>query len=259
MENPELPKISGVKTIIADLIKKNKWLLDLYQLYKFNPDSNSIQGMLAGYSKKNKVKFIQIGGNDGQTHDPLYLLIKKYKWKGIILEPQKGVFEDKLKKTYKHKKNIKLINAAIDSVEGERALYKISFSENRWATGLSTFMKSKLEDNIASGYIDECAIKWGDKTPENKKDYITEEQVECISFQSLLTKYEIATLDLLAIDAEGYDFEIIKMFDFDKVKPLFILYEHGILSFDDKINCEKFLSNIGYSIFKEGNDTLAYL
>ena len=45
---------------------------------------------------------------------------------------------------------------------------------------------------------------------------IIEEDVECISMDSLFRNLEIDRLDLLQIDTEGYDAEIIREIDFKK-------------------------------------------
>ena len=90
--------------------------------------------ILKKYIEKNEdVFFIQIGANDGRYDpdndffDPLNPIINKYKINGIIIEPQKRVF-DELEKTYYNYNNLILENIAIDKKTIEKDLYKISFS-----------------------------------------------------------------------------------------------------------------------------------
>jgi len=38
--------------------------------------------------------------------------------------------------------------------------------------------------------------------------------------------YELKTVDLLQIDTEGFDWNVLKMYDFNYFKPVIIQYEH---------------------------------
>ena len=64
-------------------------------------------------------------------------------------------------------------------------------------------------------------------------------------------------LDLLQIDAEGYDFELLKIFPFSRVIPKIIHFEHIHLNEIDRNNCLEFLHNIGYSFVVEYFDITA--
>ena len=74
-------------------------------------------------------------------------------------------------------------------------------------------------------------------------------------FSNLIKKHKITKLDLLHIDAEGYDFEIIKTI---KLQPKLILYEHLHLSKEDKKSCENLLKKQGYKLLDKYGDTLAF-
>ena len=68
------------------------------------------------------------------------------------------------------------------------------------------------------------------------------------------------TIDLLQIDVEGYDYEIIKMIDFERVKPLIIHFEHGHLPIEQFEECLEVLIKQGYAIsVEDGGDTTAYI
>jgi len=75
----------------------------------------------------------------------------------------------------------------------------------------------------------------------------------------LLVKYNITNIDLLIIDAEGYDYKIIKAITFIIIKPKVIIYEHSHLDEFSKTESSKFLSNIGYEIRFTPEDTIAEL
>jgi FkbM family methyltransferase len=52
-------------------------------------------------------------------------------------------------------------------------------------------------------------------------------RVPCVTLQAFLAQRGITTLDLLKIDAEGYDFEVLESLDFGRVKPELVLIEYG--------------------------------
>lgn len=63
-------------------------------------------------------------------------------------------------------------------------------------------------------------------------------------------------LDYFQTDTEGFDFNVIKMFDFDIFKPKIIKYESIHLKTKDTIYLENLLKNHGYFIFNENGDTV---
>ena len=84
--------------------------------------------------------------------------------------------------------------------------------------------------------------------------------VQCVTLQDLLVKHNITDLDLLQIDAEGYDYEILKSIDFQRIKPRFINFEHALLSTTQRLECRQMLERIGYIVHEwAGADTTCQL
>jgi len=209
--------------------------------------------------RKKSFRFIQIGGNDGKINDPIYQFVTKYNWTGIIVEPQTEVFNNNLKKTYGNYKNLVLENVAISNKTGVQKLYKLAVSNARWATGLASFNKENLTHHIDIGYVDECAKKDGITLPDNIEDYYTYENVNCITIEDLISKHNFSKIDLLQIDTEGYDYEIIKTINFNKIKPKVISFESKHLSKVDLDECKSLFKNNGYQFLFFGNDSIAYI
>lgn len=187
--------------------------------------------------------FVQIGANDGELDDVLYKYIKKYDWSGIMAEPIPTFF-DKLVKLHNNRGNIRCENVAIDKVEGNRKIYYLDHPSLRPCEfGLGSFNKDMLSSyNVG------------------KKEVM----VKTITFDSFV--YGIDKIDLLAIDTEGYDYEIIKSIDFDKHQPSLILFEHIHLyegprwrrNLRKKIEeVHTYLNDRGYVCIKFDTDTLA--
>ena len=53
-----------------------------------------------------------------------------------------------------------------------------------------------------------------------------------------------------------FDYEVLKMFDFNTYRPVIIQYEHFHLSMEEQINSNRLLAKNGYCILKEKNDTI---
>lgn len=250
------------KTIVK-LATQQSLILYVYFKHIWKPKPNSIEAYIDNFALKSATTqktfcFLQIGANNGYQHDPIFKLLQRYPhWQGILIEPQKAIFDTQLSVMYRQYKNLQLLNAAIATVNGFMPIYKIAFSNERWASGLTSFDRSTLERHIDNGYIDQCAQKQGITPPAHRADYVTTEQVKCVAFDTLTTQYKIKNLDLLVIDTEGFDFEIIKMINFAQLKPRLIVFEHIHLSATDLDACQKLLQDNGYQLQNLGRDTAA--
>ena len=250
---------SKYKSLIRYLNHRNSPLIKYYYRNHWTPKKGSIAERIDKYSKSHpNLNFIQIGANDGMEFDPILKFIRRDNWKGILIEPQKHVFE-KLSYLHQNTPDVVLLNAAVSSHDGEQELYKIAFSESRWATGLSSFSKDALLHQFDKGYVKSCMDAEGKTMPENESEWIKTEKVRAISFSTLLKEHGIDSLDFLQIDTEGFDFEIIKMIDFSSFKPGFINFEIAHLSEEDKESCKSLLESQGYEIYQKSRDMMAEL
>lgn len=188
--------------------------------------------------------FIQIGANDGIRADESYDFITRNNLKGIVVEPLSDMYE-KLCSNYIDYPEIKKINKAIHSSEKKMSLYRIKADAQvpDWCHGIASFDKNHL-------------LGGKRKIPDIEK-YIIEESVDCISLDELFAENDIEEISFLQIDTEGYDYEIIKMIDFEKYKPHIIRYECCTLSKLDNQACIEMLFQNGYKFFDEGTDMIA--
>lgn len=190
--------------------------------------------------------FIQIGSNDGIVHDPLYRHVLRNHWKGILIEPVKYYFE-LLKRNYAGSSQLVFENIAISERDGYRDFFRIREGFDflpQWTKGLGSFNRDVLMKH-----------RW---VIPNIQQYLVQEQVECLSFASLLARHAVEKIDLIMIDTEGYDFEIIKQFDFTGTRPAVIIYEHKHIARRDRLNCERLLKEQNYRLRKHFGNTLAY-
>ncbi|MGQ9620814.1 MAG: FkbM family methyltransferase [Bacteroidales bacterium] len=248
------------KDIIFRMSANNNPLFIFYCKYIYRPRKGSIHEFTDFFSKSRKtITVVQIGANDGINNDPIHKFIKRDHWQGVLLEPQKYVFEKYLKPLYEKTPEIITINAALDKTDGYKPVYKISLSNSRWATGLASFNREVLEKSLRSGYIARQAMKEGCRIPKNSADCIIEERAECISPETLIKKYRLEKINWLQIDTEGYDYEIIKMFNPAETRPEVIVYENIHLSDNQKKECRELLEKLGYTCRDFGPNSLAIL
>src|SRR5690606_10682341 len=90
---------------------------------------------------------------------------------------------------------------------------------------------------------------------EKARDFIDEINVRVSTLAQVLAEHDVFRIDILQIDVEGYDYEVLKQFDFDRYSPTLVNYEHQHLSAEDKESCAAMLSSRGYFLFRHGRDT----
>ncbi|MDZ7633704.1 MAG: FkbM family methyltransferase [Bacteroidales bacterium] len=229
-----------------------------YCRYIYKPRPGTIEAFLDQYSRNHRpVTFLQVGANDGFINDPLHIFIKRDNWSGVLLEPQPGVFNEFMARLHSKRPGISAINAALDKTDGTRKLYKMAISGERWAHGLSSFNREVLVKKVEDGSMMRNIRRQGVTLPDDKDSYITFEEVATISPETLLKKFEGRTIDLLAIDTEGFDYEILKMLDLDRISPEVIIYEEVVFDEMTARECRGYLESHGYSCRSLKRDVLA--
>ena len=236
--------------VILALWLQGKWprafFFILRKIYHKKDRHFFIAKMLAKKDKNSPIYFVQVGAFDGVSGDPLHRYISYHRWNGILVEPQK-LYYKKLKKVYKKYSNLHFVRAAVAPQEGEATLYSIKNSESRdlpvWASQIASF-----DLNLILSHTDQIP---------NIEGHIQEEVVPTVPLMSLIKKSKFDEIDVVQVDVEGYDFEVLKMINFNKIKPQLIRFEHKHLSKKDQKKAEDMLERKDYTLFENGGDTLA--
>jgi len=202
--------------------------------------------ILARLAKESDVHFIQIGSFDGETGDPLRRLIKKHRWKGVLVEPMRASFE-RLETLYAGCDHVVLENSAVGDRDGEVDFW---YLDPAGAAVLPPWYKQ------ISSFSKEHVLKHADYCPEIE-EYVTSCRVNSITWGTLLEKHDLGRINLLHIDAEGFDYEIIKQVDLGPNRPAVILYEDVHLSDEDRAACQGLLEDAGYLCSDDGFDCIA--
>jgi FkbM family methyltransferase len=250
--------IKAYRKLLFHLSASENPLYLFYYKRFFKPRLGSLDEVLDNFSKQNSpTTFLQIGANDGFNGDPIHKFIKRDNWSGILLEPQPDVYHNWLVKIHKKRPEIKTINAALDEKDGKRILYKLAISNERWASGLSSFDKQQLLSKVTHKRFLKHVKREGIIVPERENDLIVEHEIDTISPETLFSKFGDQRINIVAIDTEGYDFEIIKMLDITKINPDIILYEDENLKQEAAKECMKYLCDNGYKITTIRKDVIA--
>ena len=218
---------------------------------------------LAWLAARDSFTIVQIGAHVGDTpYDPLYAFLREELPSrptslAVLVEPVREHF-GQLEQAYGGVSNVRLENVAIAEREGERDFYRlgvdpVEHGRPEWLAQLGSLREERLErlwDNYEQKM--EPAAHHREFLLENR----IRETVHCITLHQLLDRHEISRLDLLQIDAEGYDYEILRTIDFERIRPRFINYERVLLQ-EDQPACRAMLTAAGYVLFNWDQNTLA--
>ena len=195
--------------------------------------------------EKKQFTFVQIGAYDGTSNDPIRRLVTALGWTGVMLEPQPELFH-RLVESYKGYQGLRFENAAVGNVDGMKTLYRIrpdAVGVPEWATQLASFdLKTLLHHET-----------W----IPNIKQYLEEIPVPSLTIETLVSRHSLKEIDLLQIDAEGYDAKIIDTIPLSKIRPRFISFEHRHLERSEFDDCCARLVKHGYKLAVGDVDTYA--
>jgi FkbM family methyltransferase len=205
--------------------------------------------VLAHYRlKKPDITFLQVGAFDGVARDPISPLVDKYNLRGILIEPQKEFF-NRLTQAYSRfngADRFKFFNVVIAEKDGVVPFYRIASDAKGpdWLHAIASLDRNNI-------------IRHAKYAP-GIEAHIVAEQLEALSFSTLLQKCSSPYIDLLQIDAEGYDAKLIKEFNVPARKPAIINFEHKLLELDEYEQTLNMLLDLNYRIAVSNTDTLAY-
>lgn len=136
--------------------------------------------------------FIEVGAYNGLWCSNTKLLEECYGWKGILIEPCEKVYPT----LCKNRPLAQCFNCALGS-----------FAED------NTYAYGDFQDSPMASFTGRCSNK-----PKDTKVLIR-------SLQSILDECNITHVNFFSLDTEGYELNILKGIDFDKITFDYILIE----------------------------------
>ncbi len=184
-----------------------------------------------------------VGAFDGVTNDPTSEFITKHPCHAIFVEPQPAAFS-RLRERFGGRSNVDLHNAAIDAATGHRVIYCVPpgvAGLPLWTEQLASFDKLHL-------------LKHEDRAP-GISQHIVAVQVPTLTFTDLLRKSDVGSVDVLQIDAEGFDAQLLAWFPFESIKPGLLHYETAHMSEDEHSAATARLRDLGYLVMNSDSPT----
>ena len=188
--------------------------------------SDIFDKVLHYYGRKSlKLFCINIGAMDGIMFDELVGYSNSYGFRGLYVEPIPYLFE-RLKANFDEAGNL-FENAAISTENGTIKMMTIDQS------AIDNGLVHKCFYGMSAVYPPKNGLgSEGDKETVEKWGRIVE--VPCITMDTLLTKHNITSFDVIKIDAEGHDWEIFNQIDIARFRPKLIRLEWINLDDDQK-------------------------
>ena len=192
------------------------------------------------FPENSDFSFLQVGANDGRSFDFLYGFVIKRNISGIAIEPIKEYYNE-LCENYKSQPTIIKINKAVNRKKGSAVIYKIDRNHidlyPDWVKGIASFNLGHL---TKFDYI--------------KKEHILEEKVAAEPLMDIVNECNISKFDYFQVDTEGYDYQIVDMFDFSIDRPKMVKAEYVNLNPEEKKKMKRKLKNNRYYVFLQGLD-----
>jgi FkbM family methyltransferase len=158
--------------------------------------------------------FIEAGGNDGTTQSNTYVLEKHLKFNGLLIEPSTIQYKKSLLS-----RNCKIYNKALVSFEYKDSHVLGDFNTDDDRGGLMSSVGGKRL---------------------NSSNLIS---VEACTLQSILDELNVKHVDFFSLDVEGYELEVLKGIDFEKVIMDYILVEFNPYKLEELMD---FMKNKGF-------------
>jgi FkbM family methyltransferase len=227
---------------------KDAWRLGLPTI---DPFVSCLELLMARRETGSEFTVFQVGANDGITDDPIHAYVINHGWRGVLVEPIPWVFQE-LKKTYAGVAGIVCENVAVAGHEGEAEIFYLDTFSDRSGNKLKRGLGGRIASLNRRSVVRERRVRSLEAAVRSIK-------VPIENVERLMQKHGLDEIHLLQIDAEGYDFEVLKLFPFEQTLPLLVHYEHRNLTWPEMRESWSFLAEKGYLLAQHGLDTTAIL
>jgi len=185
---------------------------------------------------------LQIGAMDGINFDDTRGFLDMYRWKSVLVEPVPAIFNE-LKENFKDRDNYIFEQCAITEEDGEIKMLTVP-PDVIEREGLHPGYKGMsalypLRNGFGSDYQRDIDVK---------AQFGVDIMVPTLTLNSLLDKHNLQNVDVFICDAEGYDWNIFKQLDFNRIRPKVIRIEYINLTDEEKELTKNKLIENGYEV-----------
>lgn len=189
--------------------------------------------------------FVEVGANDGRQSDQLRGLVADSAWHGVMVEPQPEPFA-RLAELYRGVDRLALENAAIAGYDGTIEMFTVEPP------------RDPGDDEVLVGSHDLLGSLSRDALMTHEfvaGDRVATREVACLTLASLFAKHQVERLDLMLVDTEGYDGEVVAQLDPQGQLPRLLIYEHCLMTGEERERCRATVAGLGYEAVEEMLDT----
>jgi len=172
------------------------------------------------YDYLNKIEngfYIEAGANDGLLQSNT-LDLESNGWEGILIEPS----PENAKKCSDVRRGT-TINAALVSFD-----YKYPFIEGDFNLNSPSSKATSIPEYI---------------TDFQNEIFVNTIEVPARTIDSIIAEFDINKIDFFSLDVEGYELEVLKGMDFNRVRPKYFLIETSNKSYYQKIIIDFMINN----------------
>jgi FkbM family methyltransferase len=252
-----------LKTNAASVVDRLGWEIRKKSAASTEPQLSHLESCLHLLMGLREVlNVVQVGANDGAINDPVYGFVSKYhdRTKILLCEPQPYLIPE-LEHNYAFTSNKYIFNGAVgpdpslklygvrrECWDDLKVPYARGWPQYRAPTGVTSASYDHVLSWVSRHYT-------GKLQPNEVVEAIT---VDCVDMNELIERANFFdTIDVLQIDAEGFDDQIVYASNIDKFKPLLINLEIKHIPSERAKELRDFLAAHGYIFSQHGMDGLA--
>ena len=195
------------------------------------------------YARCRDFTALLIGAYDGLENDAAARFICARRCEAVFVEPQQGPYR-RLQERIRDRVGLSALNVAVDEFSGSREMFAVSSATEglpEWTEQLASFQREHVikHESLAPGLSGQ----------------VVSLNVRTLSFDDLLDRCAIDSLDLLQIDAEGMDGQLLSWFPFHRLKPAVLRYEIAHMSALEHGSVRCRLAGLGYRMLASDSPT----
>lgn len=212
--------------------------------------------------RKPRVSLVQVGANDGGVADPVSPIVKTTpeQFRLLLIEPQRSVV-GLLSATYADHVDATIATCAVGelgtfslfTVKPEywsdcRPPYAKGWPVHRAPTGIASGDRGRVEGWVRRYY----------RGPMRPSDVVEELTVQCMPLRDVMAAHHFQQqVDVLVVDAEGFDDVVLRESDLEGLRPAVVFYEHFNLSAERQAALSEELIRLGYRLTQDDQNTCA--
>lgn len=230
----------------ASVVRRITWRIGRFERRLSAPRITLVDLAQQLSMSRSDLTLVQIGANDGVRFDPIAELRRRFRLRGVVVEPLSEMHTS-LRAAYSAHPDVSVVEAAIHASATEVEIYKVRADAafDDWMHGIASLSPTHHE-------------RLG--VPAESMESL---RVPAMTLDRLLSGLALDRLDLLVMDCEGYDLDILDMLDLDVWRPAVIQFEHGLAGHGiDGIRLSESLNRLrqaGYESVIGGEDVISYL